>query len=137
MMSKLLAAATYRGDLGNGLIARWSTAEDTDNIAQLTGKVFRDKEAAHYTDTLKLDLYREGICLHFNQGNIMAIGPWSAPLYKSDADAWCPALVFLQLLFGYRSLDELRYAFPDVQAAGEPAILLNALFPKKYSWSCR
>ena len=37
------AAATYRRDLGDGLILRWSTAEDTENIAQLCGMVFRDK----------------------------------------------------------------------------------------------
>jgi hypothetical protein len=37
------ASAIYRRDLGNGLILRWSTAEDTENIAQLCSMVFRDK----------------------------------------------------------------------------------------------
>jgi hypothetical protein len=41
----------------------------------------------------------------------------------------------LQLLFGYRSLHELRYAFPDVRVENSTAeVLLNALFPKKFSW---
>src|SRR5579885_3141798 len=31
-----------RRDLGNGLILRWSTAEDTQGLAQLTSMVFRD-----------------------------------------------------------------------------------------------
>jgi hypothetical protein len=39
----------------------------------------------------------------------------------------------LQLLFGYRSLAELRYAFPDCWADEEPTLLLNALFPKQSS----
>ena len=38
------AAADYRRELGEGLIERWSTAEDTENIAQLCGLVFRDNE---------------------------------------------------------------------------------------------
>jgi hypothetical protein len=71
----------------------------------------------------------------FDRGRITRIEPWRAPLYKSNADASCPALVFLQLLFGYRSLDELRYAFPDVRVENSRAeVLLCALFPKKYSW---
>src|SRR5712691_436633 len=38
------AAANYRRELGGGLLQRWSTLEDTENIAQLCGMVFRDKE---------------------------------------------------------------------------------------------
>ncbi|HYX49564.1 MAG TPA: GNAT family N-acetyltransferase, partial [Ktedonobacteraceae bacterium] len=68
-------------------------------------------------------------------GHITRIEPWHAPNYLNTADASCPALVFLQLLFGYRSLDELRYAFPEVRVENSnAALLLNTLFPKKYSW---
>src|SRR5580700_4665978 len=38
------AVPDYRRELGGGLIGRWSTPEDTENIAQLCGLVFRDKE---------------------------------------------------------------------------------------------
>src|SRR6266700_3876076 len=34
-------SAAYRRDLGNGLVLRWSTAEDTEKIAQLVSHVFR------------------------------------------------------------------------------------------------
>src|ERR1051326_4543532 len=34
---------SYRRDLGNGLVMRWSTAEDTEHIAELVGMVFREK----------------------------------------------------------------------------------------------
>ena len=37
------ASATYRRDLGDGLILRWSTANDTEKIAQLCSMVFRNK----------------------------------------------------------------------------------------------
>ena len=36
-------SSSYQRDLGNGLIARWSTAADGENIAQLAGMVFREK----------------------------------------------------------------------------------------------
>jgi GNAT superfamily N-acetyltransferase len=93
-----------------------------------------DSVAAYYTGELKLDLYRGGLRMVFDKGHLTLVEPWRPPIYKNTADAQCPALVFLQLLFGYRSLDELRYAFPDVQVAGEPEVLLKALFPKKFSW---
>jgi GNAT superfamily N-acetyltransferase len=90
--------------------------------------------AAGYTGKLTLNFFRGGLHMVFDRGHITRIEPWRAPAYKSDADATCPALVFLQLLFGYRSLNELRYAFPDVQVKKRDAeVLLNALFPKKFS----
>jgi hypothetical protein len=39
----------------------------------------------------------------------------------------------LQLIFGYRSLTELRAIFPDVWASEEAALLLDILLPKQPS----
>jgi hypothetical protein len=44
MASHSAASASYRRELGGGLLQRWSTLEDTENIAQLCGFVFRDRE---------------------------------------------------------------------------------------------
>ena len=42
-----------------------------------------------------------------------------------------PGLSFLQLVFGYRGLDELEYAFADcLVRTDETRELLQALFPK-------
>ena len=41
-MSAHLADPTYMGDLGNGLIRRWSTAADQPKIAQCMGIIYRD-----------------------------------------------------------------------------------------------
>jgi hypothetical protein len=38
------------------------------------------------------------------------------------------------LLFGYRSLVELRYAYADVSANAVAEPLLDALFPARPSW---
>ena len=105
------------------------------HIAPALEKHLANSVAAAYTGDLTLDFFRGGLHLVFDKGHITHIEPWRAPAYKNNADATCPALVFLQLLFGYRSLDELRYAFPDVRVEKSKAeVLLNALFPKKFSW---
>ena len=51
-------SSSYQRDLGNGLIARWSTAADTENIAQLTGMVFRDKADEPINSRMMLNIRR-------------------------------------------------------------------------------
>lgn len=105
------------------------------HITPALEKRLANTAAAFYTGEFTLDFFRGGMHIVFDRGHITRIEPWRAPAYKNTADASCPVLVFLQLLFGYRSLDELRYAFPDVRVENSKAeVLLNALFPKKFSW---
>jgi hypothetical protein len=43
-------------------------------------------------------------------------------------------LTFLQLLFGYRSLEELKYAYPDCWTKTDDALaLLDIIFPRQPS----
>lgn len=88
---------------------------------------------AAYTGELRLDFYRGGLRLTFAEGRLTAIAPWQRPIWGERQHASFPPLVFLQLLFGRRSLAELRAAFPDVRATDEAAALLDALFPKRVS----
>jgi hypothetical protein len=87
-----------------------------------------------HSGELKLSFYRDGLRLVFEQGRLTEVAPWPVPESNQQWDgAEFPPLVFLQLIFGYRSLEELRHAFPDCYADEEPALLLNALFPKRVS----
>ena len=87
-----------------------------------------------FSGDLKLSFYRGGLRLVFEQGRLTKAGDWQAPDTDQHWDgAGFPPLVFLQLLFGHRSLEELRYAFPDCWADEESTLLLNALFPKQTS----
>jgi hypothetical protein len=84
---------------------------------------------------VKLTFYRSGLRLTFEQGKLREAVDWQAPETNQKWEgAGFPPLVFLQLLFGHRSLDELRYAFPDCWADDEAALLLKILFPKQDSW---
>ena len=53
---------------------------------------------------------------------------------RGRASALFPGLTFYQLLFGFRTLDELESAFPDcLVRTGEDRALLTALFPRQPS----
>jgi GNAT superfamily N-acetyltransferase len=89
---------------------------------------------ASYSGELRLDFFRDGLRLAFVAGKLTAAEPWRRPVWGERQHISFPPLVFLQLLFGHRSLDELRYAFPDIRVGrGEIAGLLEALFPKRTS----
>ncbi|MDQ3248627.1 MAG: GNAT family N-acetyltransferase [Chloroflexota bacterium] len=86
-----------------------------------------------YTGELKFDFYRGGLRLQIEAGKIALVEPWRAPAYGDNANAGCPPLTFLQLLFGYRSLAALRAIYPDVWANAEVTLLIDTLFPAQPS----
>ncbi len=105
------------------------------HVAPVLERRLADSAMSGFTGELNITFYQSGLHLAFENGRLIRATDWSAP----DTDerwngAGFPPLVFLQLLFGYRSLEELRHAFPDCWADEEPRLLLNALFPKHVSW---
>ncbi len=94
---------------------------------------------------LRLGFHGDGLRLGFERGRLVNAERWRPPLdvvgeeqmmptSAPRAHAMFPGLTFLQLLFGFRSVDELRHAFPDVvlRTAGTRA-LIDALFPRRAS----
>ncbi len=89
---------------------------------------------AGHTGELKLTFYRQGLKLTFDGGTITAIEPWSPAPVRHSGDAGFPGLTFLQLLFGYRSFEQLEAAFADCWSENDDAPgLLEALFPRQVS----
>jgi hypothetical protein len=89
-----------------------------------------------HSGKLTISFYRSGLRLAFAQGRLSEVAPWQ-PTVEKGGDAAFPDLTFLQLLFGYRSLSNLRYAFADCRADEDEArALLEILFPKmpSYVW---
>jgi hypothetical protein len=90
---------------------------------------------AGFSGELRLTFYPKGIRLAFEEGRLMVIEDWRPDhAWGPRAQAGVPSLVFLKLLFGYRSLDELRDGYPDVFAEDEVRPVLEALFPPRPSW---
>jgi len=104
------------------------------HIAPVLERRLLESPLARYSGELHITLYRGGLHLVFEDGTLKLAESWHGPAYSAIEDAGFPPLVFLQLLFGYRSLDELRYAFPDVRVKDEAELLLKTLFPMKPSW---
>ena len=72
----------------------------------------------------------------FADGLIDTVEPWGPTKENRWAnqrqfDATFPGLIFLQLIFGFRSTDDLEYAFADCRAGvDETRMLLDRMFPK-------
>lgn len=92
-----------------------------------------DSLIAGYSGELEITFYRSGLHLVFEKGKVTVAEPYQPTPYGHKGNAGFPDLTFLKLLFGYRSLDELRYAFPDCWARDEIGVVLNTLFPKQAS----
>ncbi|MHB0879053.1 MAG: GNAT family N-acetyltransferase [Anaerolineae bacterium] len=88
---------------------------------------------AGYAGDLKVSFYRTGVKLAFAEGKLAAAEAYR-PETKVEDSAAFPGLTFLQLLFGYRDLEELQYAFPDAWAGDEARAILPVLFPKQASF---
>jgi GNAT superfamily N-acetyltransferase len=104
-------------------------------ITPVLEKRLENSVVTGYTGELKLDFYRGGLRMVFKDGHLATAEHWDVPIYDSNAGAGFTALIFLQLLFGHRSLDELRYAFPEVWVNPESEVVLNALFPARPSYT--
>ena len=90
--------------------------------------------AGHSGET-KLSFYRSQLKLQWQEGKLTDVSAYTPDSFF-DCDAFFPDLTFLQLLFGYRSREELRQARADCHARnGDTAVLLNVLFPKRPSWA--
>lgn len=89
--------------------------------------------AAGHTGKLEISFYAGGLRLELERGRLSRVEDWT-PTAEKNGDAAFPDLTFLQLLFGYRSIDELDRSFADCSAGeGDARVLLEALFPRRPS----
>ena len=87
----------------------------------------------NYSGKLKLSFYQDGVLFKFEKGKIMEISNLGFDeLEKSQVQF--PLPTFLHLVFGYRTVEELREIHIDCATQNEEtANLINTLFPKKPS----
>jgi hypothetical protein len=89
--------------------------------------------AVGHSREIKISFYRDGLRLIIEKGKLTVIEPWK-PSPEDGGGIAFPGLTFLQLLFGYRSYDELHQSFADCWCDSEEVrALINILFPKKLS----
>ncbi len=103
------------------------------HVAPVLEKRLAASVAAGHTGKLEVSFYGGGLRLELERGRLSKVNDWS-PTSEEEGDAAFPDLTFLQLLFGYRSLEELDRAFADCSPGkGDARVLLEALFPGRPS----
>jgi hypothetical protein len=86
-----------------------------------------------YTGERKISFYSSGLRLVLDKGQLVTIESWM-PCHEDRGNAAFPDLSFLQLVFGYRSFEELEQSYADCTYDNdETRVLMNTLFPKKAS----
>jgi len=104
-----------------------------EHIKPVLEKRLAESISVNFSRELRISLYRNGLRVVIDRGTITHIESWK-PAPNEEGDAAFPGLTFLQLLFGYRSFEELKYAFADCWCdSDEVKTLIDILFPKKLS----
>jgi hypothetical protein len=108
---------------------------------QKIGPVLEERLAASTWQDLSMDfvlnLYRQAFKLRFNAGKLAGVeslGFVDASMGADGGHCCIPQEAFLRLVFGYRSLDEIRDAWPDVVIKPQVRSLVDVLFPPMISY---
>jgi GNAT acetyltransferase-like protein len=104
------------------------------HIAPALEKRIAESFIPGHSGEIKLGFYRGGLRMVFERGKLVTAENWNTTP-SVEGDAAFPNLTFLELLFGYRKLDELAAAYADCwyDNRDEVRILLTTLFPKQRS----
>jgi GNAT superfamily N-acetyltransferase len=105
-----------------------------NHIKPVLEKRLAESIATGYSGEIKISFYRGGLRLVIEHGQITTIESWKPSPYPAHGTIAFPNLTFLQMVFGYRTYEELHYAFPDCWCDDEEVrVIMNVLFPKKTS----
>ena len=104
-----------------------------NHIRPALEKRLAESIAVGHSREIKISFYRDGLRLVIEKGRLTTIERWKPTPQDGGVIAF-PDLTFLQILFGYRSYDELHQSFADCWCDNEEVrALINILFPKKLS----
>jgi hypothetical protein len=104
-----------------------------NHIKPALEKRLAESIASGHSLEIKISFYRDGLRLVIEMGRLTTIERWK-PTPEDGGIIAFPDLTFLQVLFGYRSYDELQYTFADCWCDSEEVrALVNILFPRKLS----
>ncbi len=90
-----------------------------------------DSPMRWYSGEVKISFYADGLRLVFERGKLTTIEAWKPTPFGHSGQAGFPPHTFLQLVFGYRSMDQLKSSFVDCRTErDEFHTLLDILFPR-------
>lgn len=88
---------------------------------------------ANHTGEFKINFYRDGVLMNFENGQLKTIKALDFDELEGSSASF-PPLTFLHMLFGYRTIEQIKHMYKDCGTKDiETAHFLDALFPKKAS----
>ena len=103
-------------------------------ITPVLEKRLVESPMAGYTGEVKITFYRNGARMVFEKGRLTNVAAWNPTPVGNSGSAAFPPHTFLQLLFGYRSMEMLKANFADCWTEREEThVLLDILFPRQPS----
>jgi hypothetical protein len=100
-------------------------------VTPVLEKRLSDSVISGYSGEVKITFYRDGVHLVFEKGRLVNTEAWKPTPMGHSGEAGFPPHTFMQLLFGYRSLEMLKANFADCWTErDEMHVLLDALFPR-------
>jgi hypothetical protein len=125
----LMQAARSLGAHDLGTYAWQVHVPDLAALLRAMGPVLEQRLAASpfagLTRDLQICFYRDSVTLRFEAGrlaDVAATGPAQGAINF-------PPLTFTPLLFGHRTVDQMRLAYPDISVDGSVRLLFETLFP--------
>ena len=126
----LTQVARHHGAHDLGTYAWQIHIPDVARILRTIGPVLERRLAespfAGLTEEVRINLYRDTIALHFNNGKINKVESLGA----AGGPIRIPPRAFVLLILGYRNREELRESWPDLGMPPKYAYLIDVLFPK-------
>jgi len=128
-LARSLGSQTVRG--GQWLIR----IPDVARFLGKMGPVFAQRLAAGwrtYTGTLIINLFRQAFRLRFEQGKLAgadSLGFVDSSMGADPGDLLIPPEAFVRLVMGYRRLEDLFDAWPDILVKPAARPLVDILFP--------
>lgn len=87
-----------------------------------------------FSGEVRISFYRSGIRLGLEKGRLSLVEPWQPGSKENEGEVAFPDLTFLQLVFGHRTMDELKQSRADCWWDNDRTrMLLTTLFPRKQS----
>lgn len=102
---------------------------DLAGLLRVIGPVLEQRLAASsfagLSRKLQLCFYRDSVTMRFEDGKLVAVQA-SGP---AQGEINFPPLTIIPVLFGHRTVEQMRLAYPDISVDGSVRLLFDTLFP--------
>ena len=104
------------------------------HIAPVLERRLNESLIPGFSGEVRISFYRSGLRLGFENGRLSLVEPWQPGPKENEGEVAFPDLTFLQLVFGHRTMDELKQSRADCWWDGDRTrLLLTTIFPRKAS----